>query len=57
MIFSYRNKKLYWKEPEDLIKQINELCATDIISIKLAVPDMTTTLQCSAVYYEYIVDN
>jgi hypothetical protein len=50
---SFASKKIYWASADDLVRQVNLLMAKEIISISAAIPDETTTLNCSRVYYEF----
>jgi len=52
-IISYRNAKVYWSTMEELFHYVNMLRATKIISIRPCTLDVTSTVHCSEVYYEY----
>ena len=53
---SFKNTKIYFYDAYDLVKQINKLKPKNILSIKTACPDFTTTMKCSNMYYEFYVD-
>jgi hypothetical protein len=50
---SFRTVKLYWTTADELMRQVNELRAKEILSIGASTPDATTTAHCSQIYYEY----
>ena len=51
--FSYASKKISYISDAELVKKINGLRATEIISIKPCIPDATDTRFWVSVYYEY----
>ena len=50
---SFRTVKIYYSSGEELARKINDLCAKEIVEVKPATPDETTTKCCVSVYYEY----
>ena len=54
--YSYRDRKIAFKDITDLVRQVNNLKASEIISIKPCVPDRTDTKNWVSVYYEYVYD-
>ena len=51
--YSYSSKKISYISDAELVKKINGLRATEIISIKPCIPDATDTRFWVSVYYEY----
>ena len=51
--YYYRSKKIDYIRYSELVEKINNLEATEIISIKPCIPDATDTRFWVSVYYEY----
>ncbi len=52
---SFTNRKISYHNIEELIEKIDNLQASEIVDIKIVVPDYTDTKQWASVYYGKII--